>query len=677
MIPLKDILAENRSRHLHYFRDYSRESGDPLSETVKRVEIPIGESRLYLPEAMLKVPIVAELKEHGSFKKILLKTQGRYSVIAEKKLIVGLIEDRFQYDFEFWAVTCIKIQDKISKVYIPFKLNRGQRRLLALFEEQRLAGVPIRTILVKARQWGGSTLTQMYMLWLQLFHYENWHSAIISQLKVQATNVRNMILKTIAKYPKEHAKPTIKTVHGTQNMKYIVERGCEIQVGSAEEPDAIRSFDLAMAHMTEIAFWANTQTKSGEDLVQSLYATIPDVPGTFVMMESTAKGIGDFFHEQWLAATAGSSQYRPIFVPWFEIEMYTMKVNDYEKFVNSFGEYEWWQWKQGATLEGINWYRTYKRAKSYSDFSMKSEYPTTAEESFQSSAGTYFRENIIEQARATCEEPIWKGDIRGNSFTGPNALLGITLFEKDTGGSEILQIWQFPDKYDEEKMLYQYIVIVDIGGKTHKSDNSIISVLDRSALIDPFGAMERVALWYGHVDHDILAWKAAQIAEYYNHALLVIESNTIDSRDKKQMDTILYEGDHFYTVINELADVYDNLYARGGSPDKAIDNGMPTKFGWHMNKKTKYQAYDRYAAAYRDYEFIEKSHEAVNEMQWLQLKSNGQIEAASGKRDDIQDTNAIGVYIGFEDMPLPKIVKVEPGGQGSLRQKKSVGVAGF
>lgn len=677
MIPLTEIIRENERRRELYFRDYSREHGDPTSETVIRKPLVINGKLTYLPLSMFDIPVVIALRKYGSFKNIIIKTTGEHCKEKEAKLHKGFIKDRFNHDFEFWAFTTIKIQDKVSKQYIPFKLNRGQRRLLALLEEMRLADLPIRVILLKARQWGGSTLTQIYMLWLQLFHFTNWHSAIVSQLKVQATNVRNMITKVISNYPAKYGKPTMKTVSGTQSMKYIVERGCEIQVGSAEQPDAIRSFDISMAHMTEVAFWASTQAKSGDDLIQSLYAAIPsDVPGTFIMMESTAKGVGDFFHTQWLAATTSGSQYRPIFVPWFEMELYTRPIKDYKKFVESMSEYDLWQWKQGATLEGINWYKNYQKDATYSDFRMRSEYPTTAEEAFQSNTSSYFKESFVEKARSTCKDPIWIGDIRGDSLSGPDSLKGITLYERDSG-SETLKVWIFPESNPDEIILHRFLVIVDIGGKSHKSDNSVISVFDRLALIDPFGAMERAALWVGHVDHDILAWKAAQIAKHWDNALLVIESNTIDTRDKKQMDTILYEGDHFYTVIDEISDHYENLYARGDAPDKAIESGRPLKFGWHMNKKTKYQAYDKYSQALREDNYVERSHEAVNEMQWLQIKSNGQIEAASGKRDDIMDTTAVGVFIGYEEMPLPRIIQTTDKANHTLRQRKSVGVAGF
>ena len=68
---------------------------------------------------------------------------------------------RCHHDFEFWCVTCVKIKDKLSGQDIPFRLNAPQRRVAAIFESQRMAGLPIRAIMLKARQWGGSTLISL------------------------------------------------------------------------------------------------------------------------------------------------------------------------------------------------------------------------------------------------------------------------------------------------------------------------------------------------------------------------------------------------------------------------------------------------------------------------------------------------------------------------------------
>lgn len=64
----------------------------------------------------------------------------------------------YSEDFLGWAGDCVKIVDKLSGASVPFVLNAPQRRVLAVLERQRLAGRPIRLIMLKARQWGGSVL---------------------------------------------------------------------------------------------------------------------------------------------------------------------------------------------------------------------------------------------------------------------------------------------------------------------------------------------------------------------------------------------------------------------------------------------------------------------------------------------------------------------------------------
>lgn len=676
-----EFINTDRVRRQEYFREYNRILGDSKSFVIERFKIDIGGKAFFLPLSMKNLDIVKALRIFGTWRKIaeeIVDNKDKNGIILkEQELIINFTNERIRYDFEFWAYTCVKIQDKKSKKLIPFKLNYGQRRLLKELESMRLVNVPIRIILVKARQWGGSTLVQIYMLWLQLFHYENWHSTIVAKDKTQASNIRNMIQRTMDNYPPEIDRFDLSSMPLTPNIRMIKERGCQILVTSAETPDATRSFDMAMVHMSEISFWPETQLKSGADLVQALYSTIPDEPGTLIVMESTAKGVGNFFHEQWIAAANKQIELVPVFVPWFQIEIYKRPISNLRTFFNSLTDYNIWQFRQGATLEGINWYNWLKKAKKYSDFQMKSEYPTTAEEAFQSNAGKYFTEDLINYARSTRKNPIFIGDIRGNSLRGENALKGIKLYQNDTGASELLKIWSMPENIPGKKVLHRYLVIVDVGGRTHKADNSIISVLDRFDLTQPGGAIEKVAEWAGHIDHDLLAWKAAQIATLYDNALLVIESNTIDSKDKKKGDDILYEGDHTYTVIDELAGVYDNLYARGVPQDAAIDNGRETKYGWHTNSKTKPLAFDCYTALLREREFVERSDEACNEMDWFEIKKDGTIGAVIGKRDDRMICNAVGSYVATVEMPLPKIMDIVPEVRKGIRQKRSVGAAGF
>lgn len=677
---------ENQERHLRYFREYDPIIGDPLGETTPRRKIRLDGRDYYIPTSMFDDPFIQAIVEtKGSLYRI-CKLLGLSHDEAHRKQILKLFyERRYDHDFEFYAAMNLKIQDKRIKQMVYFILNTGQRILIAEYERQRRAGLPIRVILVKARQWGGSTATQMYMLWLQTRHYMNWHSCIVAKIKQQSTNIRSMYSKALKNLPAYHPRLGFTPWEGLTSVKQIPERGCKIGIYSAENPDAIRSDDVSMVHMSEVGLWKATAERSPDDIAQSVYACVPDEPGTFICLESTAKGVGGFFHDNYITAEQnlreGYEGLRPVFVAWWQIEMYTKPIKDYAKFVTTMTAYNVWQWEQGATLEGINWYNNYKRSKKYNDFQMKSEFPTTADEAFQSSAAKFFTDDMLLRLKSGVKPPVFVGDIRGLSMKGTKAMQGIELIE-DSSLIDNLKIWIRPNDYidpQKERCTNRFLVIVDIGGTHYKSDYSVITVLDRFALMNMGGAIERAALWRGHIDHDMLAWKAVQLAIMYNNALLVIESNTIDSRDKKKDDDYIGSGDHTYTVLNKIEESgYTNLYYRQAPPETA---GSPptSKIGWHMNHKTKWQAYDAYFENVRDYGYVEHSMEAYTEASYLETGKKSP-EAMKGKKDDIQDTTAVGIFIGYDFnlMPMPKITAyISEETMKSTIKRSSKGAASF
>ena len=54
----------------------------------------------------------------------------------------------------------------------------------------------------------------------------------------------------------------------------------------------------------------------------SLVESVPEEPGTEVVLESTGNGTGNKFHEIWQKAESGKSEYVPIFIPWFHDPTY-------------------------------------------------------------------------------------------------------------------------------------------------------------------------------------------------------------------------------------------------------------------------------------------------------------------------------------------------------------------
>lgn len=160
-----------------------------------------------------------------------------------------------------------------------------------------------------------------------------------------------------------------------------------------------------------------------------------------------------------------------------------------------------------------------------------------------------------------------------------------------------------------------------------------------------------VAQWYGHIDMDLLAWKAAQIATFYDNSLLVIESNTLETHDRERD----VDGDQSSFILNQLHDIYPNLYARKQSDDD-IKEGRPKKYGFHTNVATKPKVISTLVKVVREHLYIERDIRCLDEYTTYEKKPNGSFGAVLGKHDDLLMTRAIGLHICFYEMDYPQIV---------------------
>ena len=533
---------------------------------------------------------------------------------------------RCHHDFEFWCATCVKIKDKLTGQDIPFILNAPQRRVAATFEQQRTAQQPIRAIMLKARQWGGSTLTQMYMAWIQSVHCHNWHSLICAHVKDTAASIRGMYSKMLSSYPDKYwegdVPPKFAPFERSINIREISGRGCRVTIGSAESQEAVRGSDFAMAHLSETAFWSDSTTRSPEKFIRAVCGAIALVPYSLIVMESTANGVGNYFHSEWLRAKDNKSDKTPIFVPWNEIEIYRLPVNDPQQLWDSMDEYEHELWNNGLTLEMINWYH-HKRTEYQSHSMMQAEYPSNDIEAFTSTGHNVFSSQSIELLRAHCNNPALIGDLVGDSVIGNDSLRNLHFVSHPQGN---MHIWEKPIINTAPS---RYIVAVDIGGRATTSDYSVIAVIDRGKKLP-----EVVAQWRGHIDHDILTWKSAQIARWYNNALLVIESNTLET--SSNIDNSLY-------TISQLNGVYHNLYRRPRLGH--INESIESRIGFHTNRATKSLIITNLIAMVRDCGYIERCNEACNELSTYELRANGSYAAKVGHHDDILMTRAIALYV--------------------------------
>ena len=609
-----DIIEENRRRNDALITPYDPIKGIGCIGSRTRVDashLGFG-AEVWLPDAML--------------------ADAKYPVASAHA--DSWVKLRCHHDFEFWCVMCVKIKDKLSGQDIPFRLNAPQRRVAALFEQQRTASKPIRAIMLKARQWGGSTLTQMYMAWIQSVHCHNWHSLICAHVKDTAASIRGMYSKMLSSYPEQYwegdVAPKFSPFERSTNIREIAGRGCRVTVGSAENQEAVRGSDFAMAHLSETAFWSDSTTRSPDRFIRAVCGSIALVPYSLIVMESTANGVGNYFHNEWLRAKEGKSDKTPIFVPWNEIEIYRLPVGNTQELWESMDEYERGLWDNGLTLEMINWYH-HKRAEYPSHAMMKAEYPSTDIEAFTCTGRNLFSAEAIEQLRLDCIEPQWVGELVGDAVVGEDSLHNIR-FSPDSNGK--LWVWEKPI---EEANSSRYVVAVDIGGRSHSSDYSVIAVIDRGK-----NCPEVVAQWRGHIDHDILTWKSAQIARWYDNALLVIESNTLET--SCDVDNSLY-------TLSQLNGVYHNLYRRQRLGQ--VGDSLEHRIGFHTNRATKALIITHLIAMVRDCGYVERCNEACNELSTYEQLPNGSYAAKIGYHDDILMTRAIALYVASTTQVAP------------------------
>lgn len=669
---IERLLKENDKRNAVLFAPFNPLTGEGAILEREWIEIPDFDiPRQYVPKAMLEEPFVKAVLRCGSLAKF-LGASGRPE-IGKEALSETLIRIRCKHDFCFWAFVFARIKNKEGGDDIPFSLNLPQRMLVSVFEEMRLAGAPIRVIVLKARQWGGSTVTQIYMSWIQLVHKTGWNSLIVGHTKDASVEVKGMFDKLIQAYPLEMMydvgasfkdnEPKFMTEAASGNIFKIPQRNCKVKIGTAVEPNSARGGDSALVHCTEVAFWKKTEGKTPQEIVRTACSGAGLMPMTMIVYESTANGTGNFFESEYRAAKENKSTFKSLFVPWFKIERYTLPIKDRDEFARNLyknrlneyisdrrhdsGKYLWWLWQQGATLEGIHWY-CLKRAEYDEHGDMAAEYPSDDVEAFQHSGCSVFDKYKVELLKPSCRPPQLVGDVYGDGDSGKEALQHVK-FEADSQGK--FCVWELPEVFPDKRIANRYLTVVDVGGRSNKADFSVVVVFDRYWMMETDGKPCVVAQWYGHIDHDLLAWKAAQIAKLYNDSLLVIESNTLETKDRDRM----VDGDQSVFILNQIKNVYNNLYARKPS-EIDIREGRSVKYGFHTNVQTKPMIISTLVKVVREALYVERDERCLDEYLCYEQKQNGSFGAEIGKHDDLLMTRAIGLHICFFEMERPSVV---------------------
>ena len=393
-------------------------------------------------------------------------------------------------DLELWPwLEKLTLKPKNSQ---PIKFDRNapfawaQREFVAEVERQYNAGLPVRIIVLKGRQIGISTVTEA-ILFLWCFLHPGTNAVVLSSDQEKSDYLFSMTKRFWDKAPFNHLFQT--KYNRVGYMEWEPPIGSTFTTVTAGKENPGRGMTIQAAHLSECAFWEDADNIAGD-----LGDAIPDEHGSIVVLESTAQGVGGFFHDEWMKAidpTGHKSLYHPFFFEWWRHDEYEIKTTHLKYGDLDDDERELLDLYPAMTIPKLAWRRR-KIAGYTNPEKFKEEYPCSMEEAFLSTGSNVFplaQLAKMYQPDVDCEQGYLYNDG------------GRLAFMPTEEGH--LFVYKHPDPRGRRR----YVVACDPTW-TVEGDPACIQVVDRAN-------MDQVAVWHGKADPQTIGEISLAIAYYY------------------------------------------------------------------------------------------------------------------------------------------------------------------
>ena len=486
---------------------------------------------------------------------------------------------------------CLKIKTKSGTV-VPFRLNDAQRKLYAVAKRQQDAGKPVRLIILKARQLGFSTLTEGL-----IFHAcatrKNVNALIVAHREDATANLFRMSKLFYDELPAP-VKPMLRASNAQELVfenpsKLRSEREARpglrsrIRCATAGGRGIGRSDTLQCVHLSEYAFWPDGADGKASTLAGILQA-VPSLPGTMVVIESTANGFEDF-KERWDAAVAGENDFEPVFFAWFENPDYSMPVVPGTEWTPEEREL---RDAYRLTDEQLQWRRWCIANNCGGSLDMfRQEYPASPGEAFlHSGTGVFDNEQIVLRLERL-PSPAGRGEFTGGEWT-----------ESETGA---ITLYELP----EEGVPYV------LGGDTAGEGSDYFTAIVIDNVTGRIAAKLRQKYSEPEYVRQIYA-----LGRFYNDALVAIETNFST-----------------YPVMKLQEMEYPNQYSR--EREDTYTRQMRKSYGFRTDRQSRPRAIANLVEVFSSHPEWFTDRELLEEMLTFCYNEDHRPEALAGKHDDL------------------------------------------
>lgn len=217
-------------------------------------------------------------------------------------------------DFWYWSSRYAHIIDW-AKHDVLFRPNVAQSIVLDIWGDLEEQGRAIMMQQLKARQLGVTTLTELAVAHRTQFHLRV-NAVVASADPKKSVKMAAMIRFCWEQQPWWLLPKTTKIEHGMPvefgelNSTILIQAGNQFNgVARGQTPN--------VCHLSELCEWDDADLLVDAALLKAIHET-PDV---FVILESTALGRGNWWHDTWKQVKedfpTGRSRLCPVFLPWY------------------------------------------------------------------------------------------------------------------------------------------------------------------------------------------------------------------------------------------------------------------------------------------------------------------------------------------------------------------------
>jgi len=280
--------------------------------------------------------------------------------------------------------------------------------------EQRAKGWPIegiRILLHKARQLGATALARLLTVHRMIFtRHINAMAASVDEDKVLELYDRD---KVIYDHLPWWMRPQVRFEEKAAHIRFEGLNTLILYQQASQKSGLGQGRQFEIAHLTECASWANPQV-----IALDFLPTIPQSIHTLTILESTAQGRGNWWHEYTEETRAGAHpEWAYVFIPWYaERTKYRLHPPDnwspsqitrlHADKVRA-TSHEWCQRVVELDREQLYWYETRRSsAQKANELNLfLTNYCATPEESFQHSTVASFSPELLDRLRLGTSEP--------------------------------------------------------------------------------------------------------------------------------------------------------------------------------------------------------------------------------------------------------------------------------